>query len=105
MLSLLNAEVAAEPASQQSSAAEVLKEVPAGGLAGVLAQLRQQGSQARMGDYNGRKANEEHYLNPIILCLQLIPHFYFTIQFYYIKEDVCKNQNPLSSKLAKLCTF
>ena len=65
MLRLLKAEVAAEPASQQSSAEEEregLQEVPAGGLAGVLAKLHQQGSLARMGDDSGSQANEEHYL-------------------------------------------
>jgi hypothetical protein len=65
LLRLLKAEVASEPASQQSSATEEregVQEVPAGGLAGVLAQLRQQGSQARMGDDSGSQANEEHYL-------------------------------------------
>ena len=49
LLILLKAEAAAEPASQQSTAAEereVLQEVPAEGLAGFLEQLRHQGTQA-----------------------------------------------------------
>ena len=62
----LKAEVANEPLSQQGSASEdseVFQEVPSGRLAGVLEQLRQQGSQARMtDDSGGHHGNEEHYL-------------------------------------------
>ena len=52
---MLKAEVAAEPASHENSAEpDAIQEVPARGLAGALEQLRQQGSQSRMGD------DEEH---------------------------------------------
>ena len=59
---MLKAEVAAEPASHEnSSEPDAIQEVPVGGLAGVLEQLCQQGSQSRMGDdEGGSTSNEEH---------------------------------------------
>ena len=40
------------------------------------------------------------------LCLQLILNFYFTIQFYYKKEDVCKKPGPNIFKIGRvICIF
>ena len=104
MLRLLKAEVASEPASQQSSATEEregVQEVPAGGLAGVLAQLRQQGSQARMGDDSGSQANEEHYLKEYldtkleeVSCLK-----------YWEKQDREFGSHKVKSALCRLARY
>ena len=66
LLRLLKAEVDATPSSRDNSVGEEdVIEVPASGLAGVLQQLRQKGSQARVldgGGVDGNQADEAFYI-------------------------------------------
>ena len=79
LLRVLKAEVSAEPVSNENSGNELMHAEPAEGLAGVLQQLRDRGSQARAGEGEERTQPEEHfiqkYLNAQLETVSCLKHW------------------------------
>ena len=96
---MLKAEVAAEPVSHENSAEQdAIQEVPARGLAGALEQLRQQGSQSRMGDdEGGSTSTEEHCIKEYleakleqVSCLKYWEKQHKEFGSHKVKEALCR---------------
>ena len=99
LLRLLKAEVVSTPSSPESPDEE-LQEVPTDGLAGVLEQLRQRGSQTRGvdGNVDGTQLNEEFYIKEYldakletVSCLK-----------YWEKRELEVGNHPVRTALCRL---